>query len=772
MFYELIYTRCRQGMDITRKGAQISGDGYKVYSCTPAIFEEGKVDLQFLVNAAQAKQSFTDPGFMDEAYLYYVPDVGPRFFVNFSPILFDANATGDYSRRPGNFVNHVILGDFSAFYPYELFKDENTWNAKTKGEAYYYETPPVALPARGDISDPLGQYSFDEIGAFIKDGREEALKKAVSFIISQYKEESEKRKYLVIKDESSRNIELWIAAIQCAFSPKIASAIPFATRMDKFANINKYTAKQGLYQPQINLQDPNHKHRFRAMIIGVDERDKVNVGSSRPLANSQFVLLDGKQKQAMFDADTSNQYYNFIIRFDDEHRDFCRISLQDTNILNSNADILDFYEVFSILAKPALPAARALSDCLYKLSKYMETNSKLLKRIYDNVSSGAYGYLQENTSDGLSIINWLMLTSRIFGDNNAKQNFTRIVCDGFTELVFQRSDNTAKKDSWSQISRSDFAVDVANIITNKETIKKHDANLKTFMPADMLTFINIYLEAIGKTGVVEQSDVSTHLRMRGCIACFQVKDTSTLKEIILVYSKKENISEQELLLSLAKTKNEDYNKFLIEYLITSDTSITASEKSLVEFLEKLNDELLKKYKAVALKNYIKNLNKPADIESILKILLETSVKEQALSEIFVSLEAKFGLDSLNEYLIKSKHIDKEGQFSVLDALYLSPEGYFSKYVETLIGAANKNRERWNYFYEYASKKKDEKISDIIVRALLDTRQNEKTLKNLSSYIEDDNVRKKFDDISEKVQEIMTTQEKKSLLGRLFGGKAQ
>ena len=343
MFYELIYTRCRQGMDITKKGQPISSDGYKVYSCTHEIMEEGKVDLQFLSNAVQAKQSFNDPGFMDDACLYYVPDTGTAFLVNFFPVSFDANAQGDYSRRPGNFINHALIGDFSKIYPYELFKDEKAWTAKTKGEAYYYENPPAALSVRSDICDPPGQYGFDEIGAFIKDGREEALMKAVSFLITQYKEEPERRKFLVIKDESSKNIELWIASIECAFSPKIASAIPFATRMDKFANINKYTIKLGLYQPQINLQDPNHKQRYRAMIVGVDERDKSNASSSRPLANSPFVLLDGKQRQAMFDADTSNAYYQFITHFDDEHRDFCRLFLQASKISKPDAGIHDLY---------------------------------------------------------------------------------------------------------------------------------------------------------------------------------------------------------------------------------------------------------------------------------------------------------------------------------------------------------------------------------------------------------------------------------------------
>lgn len=82
-------------------------------------------------------------------------------------------------------------------------------------------------------------------------------------------------------------IELWIAAIQSAFSPRMASGLPFATRLDKFTNTNKYTVNlNGQYQAQMNLQDPNQRLRFRAMIVGVDERDRVNTAAVRQLANS------------------------------------------------------------------------------------------------------------------------------------------------------------------------------------------------------------------------------------------------------------------------------------------------------------------------------------------------------------------------------------------------------------------------------------------------------------------------------------------------------
>ena len=54
MFYELIYTRCRNGIDIL-SGKPITSEGYKVYACSPELLaQSGFVDAELLLNAAQA----------------------------------------------------------------------------------------------------------------------------------------------------------------------------------------------------------------------------------------------------------------------------------------------------------------------------------------------------------------------------------------------------------------------------------------------------------------------------------------------------------------------------------------------------------------------------------------------------------------------------------------------------------------------------------------------------------------------------------------------
>lgn len=153
----------------------------------------------------------------------------------------------------------------------------------------------------------IGYINFDDIAAFVAEGRREALIGAIAFIVTQYSLPPEERKFLVIRDENSKLIELWIAAIESAFSPRMAAGLSFATRLDKFANANKYTVNlSGQYQTQINLQSPNQKLRFRAMIVGVDERDRTNAAAAKALANSPYVVLDGKTKTLSVNVDTSN----------------------------------------------------------------------------------------------------------------------------------------------------------------------------------------------------------------------------------------------------------------------------------------------------------------------------------------------------------------------------------------------------------------------------------------------------------------------------------
>jgi hypothetical protein len=767
---ELIYTRCKQGIDILKKGQQILVDGYKVYSCTPAIMDDGAFDLALLENAAKTKQSYTDPGFMEDAFLYYTPDVGNNFLIDFYPVPFDANAEGDYSRRPGNFVNHLFAGDFSRFYPYELFHDKTVWTAKEKGEAYYYENIPApeGLASR-EINNPNGQYDFkNDIGKFIQDGRQDALKKAVAFLIDQYNVEPEKRKYLVIKDENSRNVELWIAAIECAFSPKIAASISFATRMDKFANVNRYTVKNNLFQMQINLQDPNQKQRFRAMIVGVDERDKTNTAAARPLANSPFVLLDGKLKQAAFAADISNPYFDFITHFDDAHRVFCRQFLQSSHIVNPNIDMYDLYSIYSSLIQSSLPNTKTLMSILEKMSRYQLTVSVILKQLYVKVRDTVSEIMQEDLSSALRIISWLQETSKIVGADADAEKLSNMVCKKFADSLFQNGDSANKRNNWIIIKGTDFALNAARnvMVLNKDKISPLQKS-----SLDITAFITIYYDASLLLGNVNIDNLKA-LSMSGMYSCLRDKDLNSFSEISKILSKENKMNEQDCLLKIAKNENNELSEFIMNYLLNSDNSMMSNNNSLHDYCKKLKDSGLDQFVAAVLKKKSANVNSSADVEMILKIMRQFQVKNDQAANILSSIEKNILID----YFLKTKFTDEEQMF-YLKLLLNASEDYFTFYVGELLESAEKNKEKWNSLFHFASDKESSKshdaIFDCIVNALNQSKQKEKNLVALGKIIKDDNARKIYEQAMEKVKGQDEKEQNDDVQKKrfsLFGGK--
>lgn len=832
MFYELIYTRCRQGMDILKKGQPISSDGYKVYACTPAIMDDGVIDLPFFANAVQTKQSYNDPSFMDDTYLYYAPDKGASFLLNFYPVPFDANAKGDYSRRPGNFVNHALVGDFSGFYPFEMFKDKDIWNAKTRGEAYYYENAPSALPSRDDVGDPPGQYTYEDIAEFIADGRKEALATAVSFLIAQYDVEPENRKFLVIRDDSSEKIELWIAAIEYAFSPRMAAAIPFATRMDKFKDANRYTVNQlGVYQTQMNLQDPNQRQRYRAMIVGVDERDKSNVNAARPLANSPFVLLEGKEKRATFAADTSAPYYQLVTRFDEEHQMFCREFLQTFDVTPQSAAIFSLYEIFKLLNNKFVPNARTLAEALEKLGKYQASNTPMFIELYKNVNEDMSRYLQEDLSSALSIINWLYTNSRVIGDSGAKERLSNVVCGVFFDHVFfHASDSEGTRKFWMRIKKSEFARDVAHAMTDAETIRSNITSSSIPNPAEAITFVTIYLESAALVNKFDLN-ISKQVVQSGLEACYRNRDKASVREIVTALSHNKAVDIQDFLFALAKTGKASFAEFIIGYMIDTDDSVIASDNAMRSFCDRLYQEGLEPLSSVVMQRRLKGLNKSSELERFIKTLQDMrTIGDREQAEIFemidreIDIQGKntsslaelvqtakprgaicrnsahvYAIERLSEKRRRADLLDifehlrnqgfpssqdkgyigvlserllkvqlsKEEQGYMLDMLIHAPDSYLYTYVYDLCSVAVKQQEKWNVLIAFAAKTGNRQVYDTIVQVLVDSRQSEKSLDALASLLIGKPTQY-FNKAADAAWKIIRSQKSQSGIGMLLG----
>jgi hypothetical protein len=829
MFSELIYTRCRQGVDILRDGKPITSDGFKVYSCTKDLMENSNADLQFLFNAAQGKQAYHDPDFMDDAYLYLVPDKGDSFMIEFHPVPFDANATGDYSHRSGNFVNHILVCNFSDFYPFELFRDKDVWNAKIRGEAYYYENTPDTLPVHSEVNDPAGEIHRDEIASFIADGRGEALKKAVSFLIAQYELPPEDRKYLVIHDESSEKIEKWVAAIECAFSPRMATTLPFATRMEKFTTANRYTIDlSGAFQTQINLQDPNQKQRYRAMIVGVDERDKVNVSAARPLANSPFVLLDGIEKKAMFEAKISHPYYDFITSFDDSHATFCREFVQMMDIKKPYANILSLFDVYATLEKAdVLPNAEKVANALSVLNKYKILFPSRLKTIYIRVFKELQRFLQERPLSALQIIKWLQSVSPAIGNNKATQQLSETVCKAFADQVYKKSDAEGAFSFWESVKNSEFASGVAKYFVEPATIKSHSADLQQFKKSDTITFVLIYLKCAAFLGTVNVQNLNNIVKS-GLQSCARENDIGNAHKIL---NELPPNNVQNMLFAILREPDQKYEEFIVKLLIESNATIDTNDSSMFEFIKKLGTEKLDHLFVPVLKRRINNLKRAADIEQFINVLIKIKpIANDDLVKIYQALDGKLIVNEKGStkvastiqekkpqgaVCVKSAHIyaldvltDKQQRAQIktiyhkletqgfpsekdheyiqdlIEKLFKAPltqeeliyfiklfarvAEYITEFVNAILEITTpKNIGEWNILIDVVMETKNKATYDAIVSDCAKLKHGEKALNQLHEMLDSEERRTFFMQIKDEALEIIRSKKQKSLWGKLF-----
>ncbi len=833
MFSELIYTRCRQGIDILKGGRTIASDGFKVYSCSDNIINDDIVDLPFLFNVAQGKQTYTDPSFMDDAYLFISPDKGKSMMVNFHPIPFDRTATGDYSHRPGNFINQVYVGDFHEFYPYELFGSSFAWDAKEHGEAFYYNTPPTALPVKSNIDDVAGSVLQDDISVFVSDGRKDAVAAAVAFLLTQYSLPTESRKYLVIQDEDAAKIELWIAAIQSAFSPRMASGLPFATRLDKFTNTNKYTVNlSGQYQAQMNLQDPNQRLRLRAMIVGVDERDRVNTAAVRQLANSPYAVLNGKDKTFIGEANTTHPYYKVITSHNEQHIRFCREFLQMLDLSEPHEDVMKLYEAYIVLdAISERTAAGTIASSLSVLSRYDLKSNNYLKTLYETIKGGLQGYLQENLASSFAIMNWLRKTASVVGDTEATLSFNRIVNKAFAESVFSSPQSRETSEFWSSIRTSAFFDTVATTLTNTDILSYYDEKMSKFTCDSWVSFLSIYLVCAQKARKYSENELGAIVG-RGLYSCYRNKNTNNALQICDLVEKNGRGTIKPLLLKVAESDDPSYTSFCMYLLLQAAPELISSDIKAVQFCKELQAQGQGQVCVAVLQHRAKKLINAAEQEHFINtIVKERAFAELDLSSVFRVLDNNISLSNkgnakvaallqdckpvkaicvnsahicaaavfedkkrktmigkaLREYTAQgfpsvedgafvSKLIDKilssglEGnELTYVIALFADSNYYLSKLIGGILAATTpKQGYEWNMLLYTMVKTKNLVIRDTIVSECLRFKQPEKQLSQLEKSITETSLRKPFNDIATIVDKEMRKNAPQSKLGKLFG----
>ena len=610
MYSELIYTRCREGINILKGRSPIKPDGFKVYSCSENITEDGFTDLPFLDVTANIKAPYAEPNFMDDAYLFVAPDFGGKYLLNFHPIPFDRTATGDYSHRPGNFINQIFIGQFDDIYPYELFGNESVWDAQKRGEAFYYENSPAPLAQRDDLGETIGYINFDDIAAFVAEGRREALMGAIAFIVAQYSLPLDERKFLVIRDENSKLIELWIAAIESAFSPRMSAGLSFATRLDKFANANKYTVNlSGQYQTQINLQSPNQKLRFRAMIVGVDERDRTNAAAAKALANSPYVVLDGKTKTLSVNVDTSNPYYRYVTTYDEGHEYLCRQFMQMVDVASPSGDVLKLYSAFVSLSRYS--SSKQLKDLLASLNvlgQYQLKKTSDIERLYREIKQDIPRFLKEDAVSSFAIMSWLERTAAVVGDDSVRETFKDVVCRSYADNIYMRPQSESTMYLQNAIKKSAFAQSAYDHIILRTTVEAYANAIHAYKPADWVSFTGFFIEALKVYRGASFPESVKILLPDSINALYQARDGQNAVRVASLYAALNQGQTIDIILADASsTTDQNYIAFLVLLVckiapetISTESDLTRLYKQLQQFNLDSHFSAVLAYKAQAL----------------------------------------------------------------------------------------------------------------------------------------------------------------------------
>lgn len=655
MYSELIYTRCRHGADI-KTGRRSNSEGYGVYSYSPQIRDGGVVDLPLLDYMASSKQPFRNPEFMDDAYLYAVPDKGQNIMVNFHPRRQGEETIGTHDVRSGNYINQIFIGSFQEFYLFELFGNRETWDAQTRGEVFYYENEPQPLACRLELNAMIGSITVDDIKRFVLDGRRDAVKAAVAFLIEQYGLPPENRKYLVIRDESSSFLELWVAAIELSFSPRMSSGLPFATRMDKFMNTNRYTVNQnGLYQVQMNLQDPKQKQRFRAMIVGVDERDRANISAVRAIPNAPYVILDGKSRTIDYSADTSSTYYSLVTSYDERHIVFCREFLQMLDIGQPTKNVLKLYDAYIVLNSDfSSHSALKVADTLAMLDAQQMLPCTYLSRLYNGIKKAFPHYLKEDLLSAFTILKWLQKAASLVGDAQAVKEFDMIVGKAFADCVYGDPLGRETSEFWSGIGKSAFADVAADYLTNGEIFDSHRPDTAKYGADDWIAFCRIYLPCAKKANVYTADGICDAVRS-GLDTCIHLAGTEKALEICRLMFQVDPAVSTELLVQLSLETDGHLSKQYMWLLLRSDTRLVSTDRTAIDFvhyMQKQDREELCGYIMEYRANVIKQ---PSEMEYYLDALLgDPTFRDIDLSKIYAILDSKLRLNDRSSIRMATK----------------------------------------------------------------------------------------------------------------------
>jgi hypothetical protein len=359
MLDQVIYTRSLPHRDLKKGGALEKSDGFGVYSASRQLLEPGKkVNVDLLISQLAVKNCAKEGDAVGLTRSYDFFDVGPdcqALVYEVSRPKGEIARTNGAENRAGNYVKQGFIGSFAG-YPCEYFGAE-AWTAhKATENSYYHDDDPSREPAwlpQVQDSPKYGHITLERIRAFVCNGRVEAVKAAVWYLIQEMEKPVNERRVLLIKDVPE-NVEQWVAAIHYAFSAQMARQITFSTNRTKLTSqietILYYHADASGNYVRGMVRGPQTIRTPYCMIVGYHPQDKFSA-TVKQLPTSSFVILDGTAKTIGVTPDETirRAYYNAVIQYDEDLSDFCRVVLPGLPLKGITARLPDLFDAYKYL---------------------------------------------------------------------------------------------------------------------------------------------------------------------------------------------------------------------------------------------------------------------------------------------------------------------------------------------------------------------------------------------------------------------------------------
>ena len=359
MLDQLIYTRCSPQRDLKSKGQVVHDDGFGVFSMSPELFSNERLPSYDFLQARLAvpngaKENSPVGLFNSYEYAMAAPGVYTFSYEVARPRCQILRANGK-GHRAGTYIKQCLIGDIEG-YPAEWFGSA-VWDAHLRSENdYYLDSAPHAEPpwlSQVSSTPANGSVGPSRVKEFVSDGREEAVKAGIWFLVREFGKPEGERKVLLIKDTPD-HVELWIAAIEYGFSASMAQKITFTTNRSKLGTqadsaLFYYTDATGRYHSMMNRSVPQTRHPY-CMIVGYHPKD-IFCSALKQTPASSFVIIDGTAKTISFQPDDTIRmpYYSAAVRYDADIQDFCNVVLPSLPLHEPTGNLPRLFDAYKYL---------------------------------------------------------------------------------------------------------------------------------------------------------------------------------------------------------------------------------------------------------------------------------------------------------------------------------------------------------------------------------------------------------------------------------------